>query len=141
MVWSGSHLGPLVARPRGRDDARQINRPPRRTKMTITKTRRTLTALVAALSVAVGATGAAAAHSPSPSKLTIHYSGDGFFGKIKSSRASCLRNRTVTVHRANGKELYSDTTETDGSWDTGNSGQVSGRFYATVDARGAWLPL
>ena len=46
--------------------------------MNITKSRRALTALVAALSVAGAATataGAAAAHSPSPDKLTIHYSG------------------------------------------------------------------
>ena len=27
---------------------------------------------------------------------------------------------------------YTDTTESDGSWNTGNSGQVSGRFYAKV---------
>jgi hypothetical protein len=47
----------------------------------------------------------------------------------------------VTVHKANGKELYTDTTETDGSWDTGNSGPVHGKFYATVNAKGACLPL
>jgi hypothetical protein len=110
--------------------------------MKITKTRRALTALVAALSVVGAATGVASANSPSShDKLTIHYSGDGFYGKIKSNRASCLRNRTVTVHKANGKELYTDTTETDGSWDTGNSGPVHGKFYATVNAKGACLPL
>ena len=43
--------------------------------------------------------------------------------------------------KANGHELFSDTTETDGSWDTGNSGQAKGKFYATVDARGACIPL
>ena len=109
--------------------------------MKITKTRRALTALVAALSVAVGATGVAAAQSPAHDKLTIHYSGDGFSGQIKSKKASCLRNRTVTVHRGNGRELYTDTTEQDGSWDTGNSGQAHGKFYATVNAKGACLPL
>jgi uncharacterized low-complexity protein len=110
--------------------------------MTTTKTRRTLAALVAALSLGAAATaGVAEAHGSAASKLTIHYSGDGFFGKVKSPKASCLANRTVTVHRANGKELYTDTTETDGSWETGNSGPVSGRFYATVDARGGCLPL
>ena len=109
--------------------------------MTITKTRTTLVALVAALSVAVGATGAADAHSPSQSKLTIHYSGDGFYGKVKDSSAKCLKNRTVTVHKANGHELFSDTTGSDGSWDTGNSGQANGAFYATVNAKGACNPL
>jgi ABC-type sugar transport system substrate-binding protein len=108
--------------------------------MTTTKTRRTLAAAVAALSLA-GAASAGAAEAHAPQQLTIHYSGDGFFGKVKGAKASCLANRTVTVHKASGKELYSDTTETDGRWDTGNSGPVHGRFYATVDARGACLPL
>ncbi len=109
--------------------------------MNITKTRRALVALLAALSVAGAATSVASANSPSHDKLTIHYSGDGFYGKIKSGKASCLANRTVTVHKSSGKVLYSDTTESDGSWDTGNSGQVRGKFYATVNAKGACLPL
>jgi hypothetical protein len=110
--------------------------------MTITKTRRALTALVAALSVAGAATaGVATANTPSPDKLTIHYSGDGFYGQIKSAKPSCLANRTVAVHKATGKVLYTDTTGTDGSWDTGNSGPVHGKFYATVNAKGGCLPL
>ncbi len=111
--------------------------------MTINKTRRALTALVAAFSVAVGATGVAAAStpaSPEQAKLTIHYSGDGFLGKIKSSKPNCLKNRTVTVHGPHGQRLE-DTTEDNGSWNTGNSGQAHGKFYATVDARGNCLPL
>jgi ABC-type sugar transport system substrate-binding protein len=108
--------------------------------MTITKTRRSLTALVAALSVAAGATGVAAAHSPEQAKLTIHYSGDGFYGKVKSSKANCLANRTVTIHGPHGQTLK-DTTEDNGTWDTGNSGQAHGKFYATVNARGNCLPL
>ena len=112
--------------------------------MNITKTRRALTALVAALSVAGAATataGAAAPQSPAQDKLTIHYSGDGFYGQIKSSKASCLANRTVSVHKGSGSVLYTDTTETDGSWDTGNSGPTHGKFYATVNAKGGCLPL
>ena len=111
--------------------------------MQITKTRRALTALVAALSVAGAATAstAAVAAAQTPDKLTIHYNGDGFDGKIKSSKASCLANRTVSVHKGSGRVLYTDTTETDGSWDTGNSGQAHGRFYATVNAKGGCLPL
>jgi hypothetical protein len=110
--------------------------------MTITKTRRALTALVAALSVAGAATattGIAAAHGTD--KLTIHYNGDGFEGQIKSSKSTCLANRKVAVHKASGRVLYTDTTETDGSWDTGNSGPTHGRFYATVNAKGGCLPL
>ncbi len=111
--------------------------------MTVTKTRRNLTALVAALGVAVGATGVAAAStpaSPDQGKVTINYSGDGFYGKVKSSKPSCLKNRTVTVHGPHGQQL-TDTTESNGSWDTGNSGQAHGKFYATVDARGNCTPL
>ena len=110
--------------------------------MTITKTRRALTAFVAALSVAgagFATTGVAAAHSTD--KLTIHYNGDGFEGQIKSQKRNCLANRTVSVHKGSGRVLYTDTTETDGSWDTGNSGPTHGRFYATVNAKGGCLPL
>ncbi len=105
-----------------------------------TKTRNVLVASVAALSLAVGATGVASAHS-SHDKLSIHYNGDGFDGAIKSSRARCLSNRTVQVHSSKGRVLYTDTTETDGSWSTGNSGRARGKFYATVNAKGACLPL
>jgi hypothetical protein len=108
--------------------------------MTIKKTRRTVTALVAALCVAVGATGVAEAHSSGQDKLTIHYSGDGFLGQIKSSKANCLSNQTVTVHGPHGQQLK-DTTEDDGSWDTGNSGQAHGKWYATANAKGNCLPL
>jgi hypothetical protein len=110
--------------------------------MKMTKTRRALTAFVAALSVAGAAsatTGIAAAHTGD--KLTIHYTGDGFEGQIKSQKQSCLANRTVSVHKGSGRVLYTDTTETDGSWDTGNSGPTHGRFYATVNAKGGCLPL
>jgi hypothetical protein len=106
----------------------------------LTKTRNVLIASVAALSLAAGATGASA-HSTSQDKLTIHYNGDGFQGAIKSSKAKCLSNRTVSVHKGSGRVLYTDTTDSDGSWDTGNSGQAHGKFYATVNAKGACLPL
>jgi hypothetical protein len=109
--------------------------------MNMTKTRRALTALVAAVGIAGAATpGLAAAHS-AQDKLTIHYNGDGFEGQIKSMKQSCLANRTVSVHKGSGRVLYTDTTDTDGSWDTGNSGPTHGRFYATVNAKGGCLPL
>jgi hypothetical protein len=106
----------------------------------MTKARNTLIAAIAALSVAVGATGVASAQDSQP-KVSIHYTGDGFQGQIKNDKAKCLANREVKVHKASGKVLYTDTSESDGSWNTGNSGQVHGKFYATVDARGGCLPL
>jgi hypothetical protein len=90
--------------------------------------------LLAALGVlaicAVGLTGIAGAREPAKTKVTIHYNGDGFQGKVKSSRAKCIKNRTVKVFRKNGTKLYTDTSDRDGFWNTGNSGQVSGTFYA-----------
>jgi hypothetical protein len=107
-----------------------------------TKTRNTLVASVAALSLAVGFVGAAEAHSTtSPDKITIHYNGDGFDGQVQSSKAKCLSNRSVQVHNGKGRVLYTTTTNTDGSWDNGNSGQAHGKFFATVNSKGACLPL
>lgn len=99
------------------------------------KTRTIIAALAAMLCLSVGMSAVAGAAGTTP-KLTIHYTGDGFEGKIKNVKPKCLADREVTVHKGNGRELYSDTTEDDGSWNTGNSGQVSGKFYATVNARG-----
>lgn len=105
------------------------------------RVRTTTVALAAMLCMAVGITGVATAGAESSAKLTIHYNGDGFEGKIKSSKAKCLANREVTVHKGNGQELYSDTTDSNGEWNTGNSGQAHGKFYATVDAKGNCIPL
>ena len=86
---------------------------------------------VLALCSVVGLTGVAGAHDTAKTKVTIHYNGDGFQGKVKSSKAKCLRNRTVKViKKSNGQKLYSDTTDNDGRWDTGTSGQIHGTFFA-----------
>jgi hypothetical protein len=90
-------------------------------------------AIVGALAVcsAVGLTGIAGAHARARTTVTIHYNGDGFQGKVKSSRAKCIKNRTVKVFKkSTGQKLYSDTTDNQGRWDTGNSGQIHGTFYA-----------
>src|SRR6266516_2678235 len=70
--------------------------------------------------------------------VTIKYNGDGFQGKVKSTRASCIANRTVKVYKQRGsvqdpstdQKLYTDTSDSTGRWDTGTSGQVHGKFYA-----------
>jgi hypothetical protein len=73
----------------------------------------------------------AGAREPAKTTVTIHYNGDGFQGKLKSSRGKCIRNRTVKVIRkSNGQKLYTDTSDHDGRWNTGNSGQIHGTFYA-----------
>ena len=86
---------------------------------------------VLALCSVVGLTSVAGARDTAKTTVTIHYNGDGFQGKVKSSKAKCLRNRTVKViKKSNGQKLYSDISDDQGHWDTGNSGQIHGTFYA-----------
>jgi hypothetical protein len=106
------------------------------------KARKTIAAAAAALSLAFASVGIAEAATTQ--SVSIHYSGDGFYGKIKSNRASCLANRKVSVfkHRRSGDtKLYTDTSDTNGHWDTGNSGQAKGRFYAAVNASSRCGPI
>jgi hypothetical protein len=76
-------------------------------------------------------TGIAGARSPAKTTVTIHYNGDGFQGKVKSRKAKCIKHRKVKVFRkGTAHALYTDTSDSQGRWNTGNSGPVSGRFYA-----------
>jgi hypothetical protein len=84
-----------------------------------------------ALCTVVGLTGVAGARGPAKTKVTIHYNGDGFQGKVKSKRAKCVRNRKVKVLRkSDGQKLYTDISDNRGRWNTGTSGQIHGTFYA-----------
>ena len=82
--------------------------------------------------------GFAGARSAASTSLTIKYNGDGFQGKVKSSKAKCVKERTVQVFKQKGssqspstdKKIDTVTSDPDGHWDTGNSGQAHGRFYA-----------
>jgi hypothetical protein len=86
---------------------------------------------VLAICSAVGLTGVAGARDAAKTKVTIHYNGDGFQGKLKSSKAKCIKNRKVKVFRkSDGQKLYTDVSDGDGRWNTGNSGQIHGTFYA-----------
>ena len=102
---------------------------------------RVLLAGVLTLCVAAALVVPAVAHHRAKTHVTINYSGDGFFGKVKSKRARCKRNRTVQVWHQLGsspdrskdeKFGSSDTSSDNGSWDDGNPGQAHGRFYARV---------
>jgi hypothetical protein len=94
--------------------------------------------VVALLCGAVAMVSVAGARGKAATTVTIKYNGDGFQGKVKSSKAKCVKNRTVRVYKQKGssqnpstdKKLYTDTSDSDGSWNTGNSGQVQGKFYA-----------
>jgi FlaG/FlaF family flagellin (archaellin) len=94
--------------------------------------------VVALLCGAVAMASTAGARGKASTTVTIKYNGDGFQGKVKSSAAKCVKDRTVTVYKQKGssqdrstdQKLFSDTTDSGGSWDTGNSGQAHGKFYA-----------
>jgi hypothetical protein len=74
-------------------------------------------------------------------EVTIHYNGDGFQGRVKSNKDSCIKDRTVKVwKKGKSHAQYKDTTDNQGKWDTGNSGQVHGKFYATVNAKAGCDP-
>jgi len=94
--------------------------------------------VVALLCGAVAMVGTAGARGKAATTVTIKFNGDGFQGKVKSSKSKCVKNRTVKVYKQKGssqdpstdKKMFKDTTEDNGSWDTGNSGQAKGKFYA-----------
>ena len=55
--------------------------------------------MTAAIFVFAGIVSVAGAHRPAKTTVTIHYNGDGFQGKLKSSKAKCIRNRKVKVFK------------------------------------------
>ena len=87
---------------------------------------------------AVAVVGVGVASGAARTTVTIKYNGDGFQGKVKSAKPKCVRNRTVNVYKQKGSEpnrsvdekLYTDTSDSEGRWDTGTSGQAHGKFYA-----------
>lgn len=96
------------------------------------KIRTIIAALAATLCCSVALTGVASAQETQT--LTIHYNGDGFDGKLSASK-QCRKNRTVDVYKkrpGNDQRLYMDTTDNKGNWNTGNSGQAHGKFYAAA---------
>lgn len=107
----------------------------------MTKTIRTLLALVVALAVAaVALPGAAVAKKKSAKvRVTLVSNGGDFSGKIKSSR-KCKAEREVEVYIQGGArrdpssdELYnSDTSEDNGAWSLGNNRAGEGTYYAYV---------
>ncbi len=94
--------------------------------------------VVALLCGAVAMASTAGARGKASTTVTIKFNGDGFQGKVKSSKAKCVKNRTVKVYKQKGnsqdpstdKKMFKETTDNEGSWDTGNSGQTHGKFYA-----------
>ncbi len=72
-----------------------------------------------------------------PTEVTIKGPNGDFSGKVKSDAAQCKENRKVTVFKkraGDDKKLGSDTSESNGAWSTGNSGENKGKFYAKAKA-------
>ena len=72
--------------------------------------------------------------------MTIQAEGTDLFGQVSSTRAACEADRKVIVFkqvgtRGGGDDIRfaSDTTDSDGDWNTGNTG-TEGKFYAKVKA-------
>ena len=89
---------------------------------------------IAALAISLTAT-TGAAEAAKKDKLTIQAEAGGFHGQIKSKKSFCLANREVTVYNAStGEAVLTDTTSSNGEWDTGNPGIRTGSFYASTPA-------
>ena len=100
----------------------------------------TLAAMTAVAMVTKG--GNAGAATKAGTTVTIKAEGVDLFGKVKSTKLSCLGNRTVKVYKQKGsfpdprgrdKKLFKDQSNRNGHWDTGNTGQAQGKFYALAE--------
>jgi hypothetical protein len=102
----------------------------------------TLAAMTAVAMVTTG--GNAGAATKAGTTVTIQAEGVDLFGKVKSTKLSCLGNRTVKVYKQKGAEqspatdrvIASDISERQGDvgvWSVGNTG-MEGKFYARTGA-------
>jgi hypothetical protein len=103
-----------------------------------------VTLVMLAALIATTASTSVQAATKARTTLTIQAEGVDLSGKVKSTKLSCLGNRTVKVYKQKGTEqrpatdpvIASDTSERVGSvgvWSTGNTG-MEGKFYAKTRA-------
>ncbi|MDX6586568.1 MAG: hypothetical protein QOI31_1041 [Solirubrobacterales bacterium] len=81
----------------------------------------------------------ATGHGKYPTEVTIKGPNGDFSGKVKSDADPCKVDRKVTVFKkrsGDDKKIGSDTSEPNGAWSTGNSGENNGKFYAKAKAEG-----
>ena len=82
---------------------------------------------------------ASAGDPPYPTDVTIREQNGDFHGKVKSPEGGqqCIEDRKVTVFKKKDgpdKRINSDTTDTGGNWDTGNTHVGKGKYYAKAKA-------
>ena len=93
---------------------------------------------LAAAGTAFGLAPSAEAVTRAPVTVTIQADGTDLSGKVSSTRAVCVADRKVIVFKQVGTKgggddirFASDTSDSDGDWNTGNTG-TEGKFYAKV---------
>lgn len=106
---------------------------------TITRIAATVLAASAATAVVAG-TATSAQAAGSRSTVTIQADGTDLSGTVTSSNPACVEGRKVIVIKQVGSrgggddvKFASDTADSNGSWNTGNTG-TEGFFYAKVKA-------
>ena len=82
---------------------------------------------------------ASAGDPPYPTDVTIKEQNGDFHGKVKSPEGGqqCVEDRKVTVFKKKDgpdKRINSDTTDTAGNWNTGNTHVGKGKYYAKAKA-------
>lgn len=74
--------------------------------------------------------------------VTIRENSGDFFGKVKSQKAKCFKNRRVALYKQKGpmqvpsedRKVAQDDSDNEGKWNTGNTGFDKGKFYARAKA-------
>ena len=82
---------------------------------------------------------ASAGEPPFPTDVTIKEQNGDFHGKVKSPEGGqqCVEDRKVTLFKKRegpDKRINSDTTDTAGNWNTGNTHVGKGKYYAKAKA-------
>jgi len=96
--------------------------------------------VIAFAAVAVGGAGTATAGKHiKTTKVTINFTDgsppttqDTFFGKVKSKKAKCVKNRKVVVKRKTPSKLKigTDLTDNEGNWEVETPNAPSGEYFA-----------
>ena len=68
-----------------------------------------------------------------PTTVTIKGPQGDFYGKVKSEKARCVKDRKVQVFKVKStgdKKIATDFSDNNGNWSVGTTGYKNGKFYA-----------
>ena len=95
--------------------------------------KRTLLAGLVVIALALIPANASALLGVATTTVTIKEKSGDFSGKVKSSDAACRGDRLVKVKELPSKNtIASDTSESNGAWNTGNTSADPGDYFAKV---------